>query len=191
MFNSDVIAQKCVEITNKKQDFTWKGYGLQLLIPENSLPAGVDKCVLHISVYLSSPYEIPSDHKLVSAVYNINCKPKVEFREELTLKIQHCANSASLPLSFAQVTANQLNVLENGFFSDGRYGSIQVKKFCWYMILSRIQKFFGLDSEPEPCDYCALQFYKVVCSNFKVQIRIVICRNLEAHASVSVVAKFL
>ena len=162
------------------------------MIPKNSLPAGIDKCVLRISVYLSSPYEIPSDHKLVSAVYKFNCKPEVEFREELTLKIQHCAKSASLPLSFAQVTAGQLNVLRNGVFHDEHYGSIQVKKFCWYMIFSRIQKFLRLYSEPEPepepCDYCALQFYKVVCSNYVVQIKIAICKNLEAHTSVSVVS---
>ena len=176
------------------------------MIPKTSLPAGIDKCVLRISVYLSSPYEIPSDHKLVSAVYKFNCKPEVEFREELTLKIQHCAKSASLPLSFAQVTAGQLNVLRNGVFHDEHYGSIQVKKFCWYMIFSRIQKFLRLYSEPEPepepepdpepepepepepCDYCALQFYKVVCSNYAVQIKIAICKNLEAHTSVSVVS---
>ena len=175
-----------MEITDEKQDFTWKGYGLQLLIPENSLPAGVEKCVLNISVYLSSPYEIPSDHKLVSAVYNINCEPAVEFREELSLKIQHCANSVNLPLSFARATVDQFSLL-NGVFHDGHYRCIQVKKFCWYMIVfNPILNFFG--SYPEPCDYCALQFYKVVCSSYEVEIKIAICRNLETHATVSVVS---
>ena len=179
--NSGVIAQVSVEITNQEQQFIWNGYGLRLLIPEKSLPAGVENCILHISVYLSSPYEIPSDQMLVSAVYNVFSKPEVEFKQELTLEIQHCVNSTKLAFVRVADHLKPVSTIINGNFND-RYGSIKVKNFSWYMI---VLKLLGLYLEAPSCDYVALQFYKVVRSNFEVKVKIAVCKNLDAHCSVS------
>ena len=176
-----MIAQVSVEITNQKQEFTWNGYGLRLLIPKNSLPADIENCILNISVYFFSQYEIPSDHKLVSAVYNITSKPDIEFKQELTLEIQHCEKS--MELAFVRVTdqPKPVSTILNGNFHDC-YGSIQIKKFSWYMI---VLKFLGLDSEVPSYNYVALQFYKVERPNLEVKIEIAVCRNLDTHFSVS------
>ena len=181
MINPGVIAQVSVEITNQKQQFTWNGYGLRLLIPENSLPPGVENCALYLSVYFSSPYEIPSDYMLVSAVYSITCEPEIEFTQELTLEIQHCAKSMNLAFLRVADQLEPISIMMNGIFFK-HYGSIQVKKFSWFMILL---KFLGLYSEAPSCDYSALQFYKVVYSNHEVKIKIAVCKNLDTQISVS------
>ena len=176
------IAQISMEITNEKQHFTWDGYGLQLSIPENSLPIGVQKCVLHLAVYFSCPYEIPPDHELVSAVYSIDCNPKVEFKQELTLEIQHCANSNELYFARAVNLSKSVDVLANGIFKGSHSGSIQLKEFSCYMIVQKLLKYLGLYSDPVYC--CVLPFYKVKQIH-EVIIKIAVCKNLDPLISVS------
>ena len=178
------IAQIFIEVTNEKQNFTWEGYGLRLFIPENSLPTGVEKCDLHLAVHSSCPYGIPPDHKLVSAVYSINSKPEVEFDRELTLEVQHCANSDELYFAHAADYSKSVNVLMNGNFSESHSGSIQLKKFCWYMIV-QLLKVFGLYLDPD-LYYSILSFYKVnPIIDKEVIIKIAVCENLDARISVS------
>ena len=165
-----------MEITNESQHFTWDGYGLQLFIPENSLPSGVEKCVLHLTVYFSCPCEIPPYHKLVSAVYSINCKPEVEFKQGLTLKIQHCANTDELCFARAAGLFMPVDMLSNGDFKDKHYGSIQIRK---YSLLGIVQKLLK-----NLCDYSAMLFYKVEYSK-AVKIKITVCKDLAALTSVS------
>ena len=177
------IAQVSMEITNEKQHFTWNGYGLQLSIPENSLPTGVEKCVLHLAVYFSCPYGIPPDHKLVSAVYSIVCNPEVEFKQDLKLEIQHCAHPNELRFARGADSLKSADLLTNGIFSDDHFGSIQLKKFSWYMIvqIQKLLEYFGLYLCPF---YCVLPFYKVN-STHEVMIKIAVCENLDAVISVS------
>ena len=190
LIHAGEIAQISMEITNEKQHFIWDGYGLQLLIPKNSLPVGVGKCVLHLTVNFSCPYEIPSDHKLVSAVYSINCKPEVEFMQELTLQIQHCANSDKLRFVRAADPSKSVDVLMNGVFSDSHSGSIQLKKFSWYMIVQLVEQYLGFSSAPDLIDYSVLPFYKVNSTN-EVIIKIAICENLHALISVSLTDDYI
>ena len=166
-----------MEITNEKQHFTWDGNGLQLSIPENSLPTGVEKCVLHLAVYFSCPYEIPPNHKLVSAIYSIDCNPEVKFKRELTLEIQHCANSIELYFARAVNLSKSVDVLENSIFGDSHSGSIQLKEFGCYMIIQK-----QLKSDPAYC--CVLPFYKVKQIH-EVIIKIAVCENLDPLISVS------
>ena len=187
------IAQISIEITNKKDIFPWEGYGLRLFIPENSLPIGVEKCVLHLTVYSLCPYEIPPDHKLVSAVYSIDCNPEVDFKQELTLEIQHCTNTDELCFARAAGPFMSVDMLSNGDFKDKHYGSIQIRKFSLFSIvqklLKNLQNLIYSDPNPEPttadlCDYSAMLFYKVQYSKV-VEIKITVCKDLAALTSVS------
>ena len=108
-----MIGQISVDITNDPQDFLWDAYGFSLTVPSNSLPPHVKKCVLHISVYLSAPFEIPQDHTLVSGVYRIKCEPEVVFVQNLQIKFEHFANSKMEDLSclsFASKCSNDISV---------------------------------------------------------------------------------
>ena len=170
-----MIAQVSVEITNKEQHFKWNLYGLFLFVPMNSLPAGVEKCVLNIEVYTSLPCVVS---ELVSAVYKISTESDVEFKQEITLKIQYsCTKSEAL--SFCRVTDSDLSnfsLISGGIFDgETRYGSIKTKKFSYLMILLR--KVISVS-------YYAFLFYKKY-SAIEVDIRIVFCKRLNASISVS------
>ena len=78
------IGRVSVDITNSGEHFVWEDYGLNLTVPENSLPPDVEKCVISISACLSAPFQAPKGHDLVSAVYGINCDPEFEFVQDIT-----------------------------------------------------------------------------------------------------------
>ena len=143
-----VIAENTVEVTNEEQDIDWKGYGLRLHIPNNSLPEDCSQLQLKMTVSRAMDYKLPTEHGfLVSAVYSFShslgerklCQPA-------TLEMQHfVANSSYSPLCFVQSNEIsppfQFQVLEGGTFDDTEgYGHVQLDHFCsfgvylkWYV----------------------------------------------------------
>ena len=69
--------------------FEWKGHGLRLHVPEDSLPADMGKCRINIRASLSVQFQFPEDSDLLSPVFWISTPCK--FAEPVTLEIQHCA----------------------------------------------------------------------------------------------------
>ncbi len=171
-----------MEITNKSMKFSH--FGIKISVLENSLPEGIDTCVLHTSFELSTNFEIPANSELVSSIYHMKCEPKVQFKKPLTLEIQHCASLSSghqqRPV-FARATdqSKKFEILEGGHFPIGeRYGSIQLTRFCWFNVL--IHKVFGLPSEKM---YSALLFRKNLARH-KIDVKCVVCQDLATHVKV-------
>ena len=170
-------------LTNSAQCFHWEEYGFSLCIPDNSLPPNTDKCFVNISANLSAPFETPKDYKLVSAVYRITCEPKVCFRKDLAIKIQHCANSEfTNHLQFARKRNSDpgFTLLVDGDFStNSSYGTLPVRRFSWFAVL--IRKLLGMRVQENR--YSAVLFHKILSAH-EVDIALTICFNLLAHIKV-------
>ena len=125
-------------VTNSEQSFHWTGYGFKLHIPQSSLPAGVDRCLLHISASIAGQYQFPDNMELVSAVYWVRCDPLCRFKQPLTAEFQHCAKmTSSTKLTFVRALCSQKSlpytfrkVETLGSFTDqSSYVSLQLDHF--------------------------------------------------------------
>ncbi len=171
-----------MEITNKSLKFN--NFGIKISVLENSLPEGVDTCVLHISFELSTDFETPANFELVSSIYRVKCEPKVQFKKPLTLEIQHCASLSSdhqQRLVFARATdrSKKFEILEGGHFPiSKRHGSIQLTRFSRLGVFFR--KVFGLPTEKM---YSALLFRKNL-PHHTIDVKCVVCQDLATHVQV-------
>ena len=180
----DLTAETSVLVTNSEQHFTWHDYGLNIHIPENSLPEGVQQCSIHIKASLAvEGLQLPQDTHLVSAVYSFKCSPKCQFVEHLTLEIQHCAkpeNNKELcfirsisGLNF-QIIESGENVFYSHFPQSTSYGFVELDKFCDYGVGQN-----GVSN----IEYCAnLYRYGIDQKHHKFHFNIV--QNMEPHHKV-------
>ena len=177
----EVCRETTVVVTNAKQSFSWKGYGLKLHIPEGCLPVGMERCVIIIKVSVAGQYEFPENTHPVSAVFWLRCKPKCVFRKQLNLEINHCAkkeNVSKLSIVKALCTQDELpytfRKVGGKFSQNNSYGAIDLDSFSG---LSVIQD--GSDER----EYCAMLFYvhREITSR---TIHFVIVWNVEAHLMV-------
>lgn len=98
------IAETSIPVTNESQIFHWTDYGLELRIPQASLPAGVEKSDIKVTCSLAGKFQFPENATLVSAVFSLQCP--VKFTEHLILEIQHCGEHSSA-LSFVRAKCLQ------------------------------------------------------------------------------------
>ena len=143
------IQETCeVIVTDMAQLFEWKGYGLKLNIPPQSLPSEMDSCTITIKVSLSGQYQFPTNTELVSPVFWLQCSPSCVFKNSITLEIQHCAplkNSFRLLIARASCTQEDLpytfKVLHGGVFNEhSSYGSVALSRFSSYAVIQEMCK---------------------------------------------------
>ena len=180
----DVIAETSALITNQAQTFNWAGYGLKLHIPQQSLPARLEECRLHLKVALSGQFELPQSTSLVSAVYWIDSEPRCKFSKHLTLDIQHCVKPTDTSkLSFVQAKCSQTDLpykfknVEGGVFSsDSAHGYVQCN--CFSLFGAVYNKLV-----PQVQLYSAGIYY-LRKGVKRIDIHFVITKDLETHATV-------
>ena len=182
----DVIAEKTVQVTNEGQHIDWKGYGLQLHIPPNSLPEDLNQCNIKIEVALSGNFQLPEDGVLVSAVYSFSHDlGDKELRRSITLEMQHCATSSvlnDLCVVRAVDVPYKFEILPGGNFarSDG-YGVIDLSGFSRFStFLRRVRSLF---SSANPFEYCAKVYYTNIFS-LQFDFEFLIIRDLDTLAEV-------
>ena len=149
-----MLKQTSVVITNAPQSFSWKGYGFKLDIPKNSLPCGIDQCVIHVITSIAGQYQFPDDCEPVSAVFWVRCDPAGHFRKTLTAELNHCAEKGSSErLAFVRALCSQkslpytfkfLKSGHNSFTDYSSYGSIQLDHFSGLAIvgMGKIQRIY-------------------------------------------------
>ena len=134
----EVVASTSVIVTNSPQVFHWEGYGFNLHIPQDSLPAGVDQCQLDIKASVAGKYNFPCNLQLVSGVFWVHSHPPGQFQQLLTVEIQHCAKmNSTAKLSFVRAPCSQKNLpytfkqLEGSgsFIEKTSYGLLELKNF--------------------------------------------------------------
>ena len=86
---TEVVAQKTFTVTQEAVDLVFEGYGFKLHVPEDALPAEVSETRLDVQVSLSGHFQMPSDSRLISAVYWVSSPHKL--MKPITVEIQHCA----------------------------------------------------------------------------------------------------
>ena len=135
--------------------FQWKGYGLRINAPKESLPAGMDEARTNIKASLCGDFELPEDSDLLSCIFWISSPCK--FTKPVTLEIQHCAltddETVLSDLSFVSAKYSQkgfpyrFKQLDGGVFTmHNSYGSIQLSHFSGFGIIGR---------KKTPRSYCA------------------------------------
>ena len=175
--NDSKIAERSVEVTNKELCIDWKGYGLRLHIPPNSLPKHCSHFQLKMAVSRANNYKLlAGDGILVSAIYSFhhNLGDK-RLRRPATLKMQHCiasdsyvalriiqSNGISPPYHFKTVPGGKFDM------NDG-YGEISVDHFCCFGIyLEWFHSYFFPKMR-----FCAMLYYvnlKVYSFDFHLYI---------------------
>ena len=175
-----LVAETSVLVTNSEQLFSWDEYGLSLHIPENSLPDNLQQCSIHIKASIMGDNQLPQDTHLVSAVYQMECVPKCQFSQPLTLEIQHCTTQGELAqLHFLKDDSKDhsgiFTTIDGGTFPHySSYGFIELNEFCRVGIGKKgsIKR-----------DYCASVYYQdngtIVC-----KIHFVIVWNANPHKKV-------
>ena len=191
-FDSNVLAEKTVQVTNKEQYIVWEGYGLRLYIPHNSLPEDVKQCHLQMQVALSGKFDLPEDCILVSAVYSFSHDlGDKELRHSVTLEMQHCANTSALKDLCVVRSIDvpyKFEIIPGGDFTQSNgYGVINLRRFSRYSIWKRICSIF---SSSDDFDYCAKIYYTNI-SRHQFDFEFVIIRDLDALAKVCDVNIFL
>ena len=179
------MGQTSVMVTNSEQSFHWTGYGFKLHIPQGSLPAGVDQCLLHISASTAGQYQFPYNMELVSAVYWVRCDPRHPFRHKLTVAMQHCAVvEGSTNLTFVRATSHKMDLsyysfekIEDcgSFTNHSSYGSLLLDHFCGLGVVGE---------SPMEKKYCSNVYYlgRELCNR---EIHFVVMRNHETYITVS------
>ena len=176
------MAQTSVMVTNSKQSFHWSGYGFKLHIPQGSLPAGVDQCLLHICASIAGQYQFPDSMELVSAVYWVRCDPFCRFQQHITAEIQHCAKMTnSTKLTFVRAICSQKDLpytfkkLEGrGSFADqSSYGLLQLDHFSAHAVAGENVK----------RNYTARLYY-LDKSVYSTKIHFVIMWDIKPHVKV-------
>ena len=165
------------------QSFEWRGYGLKLFIPNQTLSSGVDECLISIQAGLSGQFTLPQQYSLVSAVYGITVT--AQFAKPVTLEIEHCADCNSpddcedLTFAVAKTSTQEppysFEVLPGGVFTPkSSHGSIRVQNFSLIAIFKRFLS---------RTRYCAQLFY-VPVQPTDWRLYFVVTRDLEAEAQV-------
>ena len=180
----EVCGEMSVVVSNShNQRVTWEGFGLKLFIEENSLPADVAECEIHIKASLAGQYEFQESTHLVSAIFWLRCEPMCKFTKPITVELQHCAkleNVANLNLKFARAFCNATRLpyvfkpIGGDFGSHSSYGVIQLNGFSGLAITQE-----GSDER----QYCSKLFY--ISKYFSGhQIDLVVMWDTEAHLNV-------
>ena len=168
------------------QQITWEGFGLKLHIDEGSLPAGIHQCTLTIKASLAGQYEFPDNSYLVSAIFWLRCEPMCKFTKPVTVEMQHCARSenvANLKLKFVRAVCSQkqfpytFKELGGVFTRHSSYGVIEVNGFSGLAITQK-------RSEAEDFSYLANLLYNVKFCPTRVEIYVVVTRDLISHRTV-------
>lgn len=181
----DVQQQIQVTVTNSPQLFEWKGYGLKLDIPSQSLPSDLECCTITIKASLSGQYQFPPNTELVSPVFWLKCHPSCKFKIPLTLEIQHCAplkNSSGLVMARALCTQDlpyTFSVLPGATFSTySSYGVLPLHHFSGVCALQKSSK---------ERRYWSSVFYMGPLQHR--EIHFAVTWDDDAHITVSVIAK--
>ena len=177
------VAETSVLVTNSEQLFSWDECGLNLYIPENSLPANLRQCSIHIKATIMGDYQLPQDTHLVSAIYWIECVPKCQFSRLLTLEIQHCAKpEGASQLCFVKASSMDhgeervnFETIPGNFSRHSSYGFIELDSFSRYGI--------GKKGAKER-QYCASTHY--IEDNKSHKIHFTIFWNTKVHNKVYV-----
>ena len=157
----EVIGETAFTVTNHGALFEWKGYGLKLCVPKESLPVGIGECRVNIRASFSGQFQLSENWDLLSPVFWILAPCK--FTKPVTLEIQHCglrADETVLPdLSFVSARCSQRDLpyrfeqLDGGLFTTySYYGSIQLKHFSGIGIAGR---------KSTPRSYCVHLYHSI------------------------------
>ncbi len=173
-----------LEVTNNAQNFHWKGYGFNMFIPKDCLPAKAESkhYTIHLYATISQKcYSFPKNHELMSAVYWIRCNPLCRFRNPITIEIQHCAYGEAVKgLSFVRALCSQTYLpydfkkLEpQGSFSDSSsYGSILLTGFSGIGIVSSVDPQIPRSMEPQRKHTATLYYLSKSISNWTIHLAI-------------------
>ena len=164
-----MLAEKTVEVTNEEQDIDWKGYGLRLHIPSNSLPEDCSQLQLKITVSRAMDYKLPTEDGIpVSAVYSFSHNlGERKLRQPATLEMQHCVKYHTCPelyivQSNETFPPSQFRILEGGRFDSREgYGSIQLDHFCGFWVYLKWYASFIFSQ----LNFCAVLCYVNVDNN--------------------------
>ena len=177
---AEVIGEVEFRVQTKGGSFEWKGFGIRLHIPKDSLPDGVGECRINIRVSLSGQFQLPEGSSdLLSPVFWISAPCK--FTKPVTLELQHCAlaeNEALLSnLSFAFTKCSQRDLpytftaMGGGVFTThSTYGSIQLSHFSGVGVTGR---------KGIPRSYCA-HLYHTKKKDYEWRFYFVIIQDLDA-----------
>jgi len=180
----EVIEETQFAVPNKgRSSFEWKGYGLRLHVPENSIPASMTECTINIKASLSGEFQLPEDSDLLSPVFWISVP--CQFLKPVTLEIQHCTlredETFISDLKFVSARCSQkflpyiFRPVDKGVFtSHSYYASIELTHFSGLGIIGRIRT---------PQSHCAHIYYS---SNgvHKWTFYFIITRNLDIQINV-------
>ncbi len=129
-------------------------------------------------------YQFPDNLQLVSGVFWVRSSAPGQFRQQLTVEIQHCAKmTSSTKLSFVRARCPEESLpyrfrqVEGGgsFTEHSSYGSLEVTHFSGLAVTGE---------NVERCYTASLYYYQL--HDFSVKFHIAVSWNDEAHTSVSI-----
>ena len=171
-------------IHSEAKSFCWEHLGLKLHFQKDSLPEGMEQCILKVKASLTGQYEFPDDSYLVSPIFWLRCEPmqKLKFTKPVTIEIQHCAKPEnSSKLSFVRAVCTQEHLpyafkrgLEGSFSSCSSYGIVKLNSFSGLGIVQE-----GLPDK----QYCSWLYY--LNESSRTEIHFVVTWNTKLHRSVS------
>ena len=178
----DVCGEIALLVTDKAQQFIWKQFGFELIIPSGVLPPGVDQCELLIKASLLGDYQLPQEYHLISPIFWIRCEPHCKFVKAIPLKIEHCALDQNLPnLSFIRALCTQKELPYSFQIISG--GQFSQSNSCGLIELDRFSGIGAAQKGSKKRRYCARLFY-LTHSADDHQVHFTVTWNTNAHRNV-------
>ena len=179
----DVCGATSIIVNNSSLEWQWKGYGLKLYVGDDTLPAGIEQCHIHINASLTGHYEFPEDDYLVSAIFWFRCEPPCRFAKPITVELQHCACPRNISkLNFVKAVCTQKErpytfkrVAGGSFSGHSSFGILQLKSFSGLGVTQK---------GSEERDYLANFFYKEERNHKSIHLYFVVTWNLDTHHKV-------
>lgn len=133
----DVSGTTAIIISSSSLEWQWEEFGVKLHIMDNTLPSGIDQCLININASLSGHYKFSDSDNLVSAIIWFRCDPPCKLAKPITLELQHCACSSNTSkLSFVKAMCNQKDLpytfkrCSGGYFSENSsFGVVDLYSF--------------------------------------------------------------
>ena len=188
----DMCGEATFVVTNNADKFPWKEFGLMLHIRENSLPEGVEKCIVSVKVSVAGQYQFPENFYLVSAIFWFCPKPMRKFTKSITMKMEHCSKSENFTkLCFMRANCTQEKLpytfkkIGGHFTSEEHIGSIELNGFSGVGIAQEAPPNKHKDSVQCLRTYSAMIFHCIHQKPISYRIDFVVTWNTKAHLTVS------
>ena len=154
-------------------------HGIEVIIPPDSPPQGVDEFSLSFHVYPRGPFILPDDVISCSPTVWFSLQPYFQFVKDVTVRIPHSARvSDDIDISVYRTSASSHGQKEPPYILSEKVADCE---YGWYNTVIHVQHFSPFKNGAErKSDQCAKAVHKTQPHSFKHTAKNSVATNLKS-----------